>query len=205
MDRSELVRWNGELYQLLLRCYAQVSILEEIERHNTELIEQKKNMINAAQEVIEQMKVSVRCDLVLNLWKLYYDPDKTSRTLLNYRAHLRKFLRENLIFVNIKKRKRTPLMIELGDEICYLREQYLTQLTAPESVDELFLQKVKKVLEIIRGQFNETCRPEIDEALMPINKALLEKQRFTNTLGLSWLLEHSKVGWNGPEKEEQDL
>lgn len=58
------------------------------------------------------------------------------------------------------------------------------------------------MLEIIRGQFNETCRPEIGEALMPINKALLEKQRFTNTLGLSWLLEHSKVGWNGPEKEE---
>ncbi len=196
MDRSELVRWNGELYQLLLRCYAQVSILEEIERHNTEATERNKGMINAAQEVIEQVGVSVRCNLVLNLWKLYFDPDKGARTLMNYRAALRKFLRENVIFVNIKKRKRTPLMMEMGDEICFLREQYLTQLPAPEGVDMAFLQKVKKVLEIIREQFNETCRPEIDEALMPVNKALLEKQRFSSTLGLSWLLEHSKIERN---------
>lgn len=202
MDRSELVRWNGELYQLLLRCYAQVSILEEIERHNNETPERNKGMINAAQEVVEQVGMSVRGDLILNLWKLYFDSDKASRTLLNYRASLRKFLRENLIFVNIKKRKRTPLMIELGDEICYMRERYLTQLTAPEGVDMLFLQKVKKVLEIIRGQFNEICRPEIDEALMPINKALLEKQRFSTTLGLSWLLEHSKIERNNTEREE---
>ena len=65
-----------------------------------------------------------------------------------------------------------------------------------------FLQKAKKVLEIIREQFNETCRTEIDEALMPVNKALLEMQRFSSTLGLSWLLEHSKVGRNSPEKED---
>ena len=202
MDRSELVRWNGELYQLLLRCYAQVSILEEMERHNTETAERSKGMINASQAVVEQMGIAVRGELILNLWKLYFDPDKTSRTLLNYRANLRKFLRENLIFVNIKKRKCTPLMIELGDEIVYMREQYLTRLTPPERVDMQFLQRVKKVLEIIRGQFNETCRSEIDDVLLPLNSAELKKQQFTTTLGLGWMLEHSKIERNNPEKEE---
>lgn len=193
MERTEIIKWNSELFQLILRCYAEVTILEELEHYKVADSDSNKGMINAAHEVVEQMDMAMRCDLVMNLWKLYYDPDKNGRTLFCYRAKLRKFLRENLIFVVIKKRIRKAWVIEFGDDICFLRERYLTQLSVSEDINELFLQKAKTLLELIREQFNETCRTEIDEALIPINKALIKKQKFSTTLGLSWMLENSKV------------
>ncbi len=193
MERAEIIKWNSELFQLILRCYAEVTIIEELERYKLMTPESNKGMINAAQEIVEQMDAAMRCDLIMNLWKLYYDPNKNSRTLFCYRAAIRKFLRENIIFVVIKKRMRKSWVVELGDDICYLRERYLTQLCAPEDMDHLFLQKVKTLLDLVREQFNETCRSEIDEALIPVSKAMLKKQQFTTTLGLSWMLENSKV------------
>ncbi len=202
MERADIIKWNGELFQLILRCYTEVTTLEELERYKSMGPESNKGMIKAAQEVVEQMEASMRCDLVVNLWKLYYNPDKNGRTLFCYRAAMRKFLHENLIVVAIKKRMRKPWIVELGDDVCYLRERYLTQLCAPEDMDTLFLQKVKTLLEMIREQFNETCRKEIDEALMPINKAMIKKQQFSTTLGLSWMLENSKVKREEWEKGE---
>lgn len=193
MERADIIKWNGELFQLILRCYAEVTILEELERYKSLSPERNKDMIKAAQEIVEQMDAAMRCDLVMNLWKLYYEPDKNARTLFSYRAAMRKFLHENVILVAIKKRLRKAWIVELGDDICYLRERYMTQLAVPEDMDTLFLQKVRKLLDNIREQFNETCRTEIDEALMPITKAMIKKQQFSTTLGLSWMLENSKV------------
>ncbi len=195
MEKDEYIKWNGEVYRLILRCYADVTILEEIARYNENVSERKRGIIKASYDVIEHIGGAIRCDLVLGLWKLFYDMDKSSRSLPNLRAAFRRYTRENSIYITIKKRKRTPFVIEVGDDICYMRERYLTEMNPPE-FDDIFLKKIKKVLETIRPQFNEICIPEVDEALMPINKAVLERQRFSTSLGLSWMVENSTIGWN---------
>ncbi len=195
MEKDEYIKWNSEVYCLLLRCYVDVAILEEVEHYHADASERRKGMIKASYDVVGHICEAIRCDLVLSLWKVYYDLDRSSRSLPNLRAAFRKYTRENSLYITVKKRRRTPFAVEVGDELCHMREIYITEAVAPE-FDEIFLNKIKKILEIIRAQFNEICRPEIDEALIPINKAVLEKQRFHTSLGLSWLVGNSMVDWD---------
>ena len=144
---KQLFRNYNELYELILCCYKDVSILQEYEK----LQKEKRDWYNVAPNVSNYFVRLVQKDLASTLWKIYYDTNTVSK----FRNTINESLRNSDCRYETVKKERTNRSTE--NKLKAMRHQFLAHADMKRDSSKIDICELTELLEAICREFNKVC------------------------------------------------
>ena len=162
---KQLFRNYNELYELILCCYKDISILKAYE----ELQNEKKDLYNMFPHISNHFVVLVQKDLALTLWKIYYDTDSNANTVPKLRNTINKLLRDSGFEGKQVKQEKINKSIE--DKLKALRRQFLAHVDMGRSDRRIEICDLKTMLDTICRELNRVCDAIGNDKIFKISEA----------------------------------
>ena len=148
---KQLYRNYNELYELILCCYKDISILKAYE----ELQKEKKELYNMFPRISNHFVLLVQKDLALTLWKIYYDTDSNANTVPKFRNTINKLLRDS--GCECKQVKQEKINKSTENKLKALRRQFLAHVDMKRNNGRIEICDLKDLLDTICREFNRIC------------------------------------------------
>lgn len=161
---KQLFRNYNELYELILCCYKDISILKAYEK----LQKEKNDIYNMVSNISNHFILLLQKDLALTLWKIYYDTDSNANTVPKFRNAINKLLRDNGCECNQVKQEKMNKSIE--DKLKMMRRQFLAHTDMKRSGSKIEICELKELLDVICRDFNNVCEVVDDDRIVSISK-----------------------------------
>lgn len=161
---KQLFRNYNELYELILCCYKDISILEAYEKLQNE----KKDLYNMFPHISNHFVVLVQKDLALTLWKIYYDTNSNANTVPKFRNTINKLLRDS--GYECKQVKPEKINKSIEDKLKALRRQFLAHVDMKRNNSRIKVSELKQVLDTICRELNEVCDVIGDERIFKVSE-----------------------------------
>lgn len=161
---KQLFRNYNELYELILCCYKDISILKAFEK----LQKEKSNLYNMVPHISNHFVVLVQKDLALTLWKIYYDVDSNANTVSKFRNTINKLLRDSDCERRLVKKEKINKSIE--NKLKVLRRQFLAHTDMKRNDSRIKICELKELLDVICREFNRVCDAIDDDRVVNISE-----------------------------------
>ena len=148
---QQLFRNYNELYELILCCYKDVSILQEYDK----LQKEKSDLYNMALNISNHFVRLVQKDLALTLWKIYYDTNKNANTVSKFRNAINKLLQDSDREFKPVKKEKTNKSIE--NKLIMMRREFLAHADMKRDSSKIVICELKELLDLICSEFNRVC------------------------------------------------
>jgi len=178
---QQLFRNYNELYELILCCYKDISILKAYEK----LQKKKSDLYNMVSHVSNHFIVLVQKDLALTLWKIYYDTDPNANTVSKFRNAINKLLRDS--DSKSKPVKKEKINGSIEDRLTMMRRQFLAHTDMNRNSSKIEICELKELLDFICSEFNRVCDVIDDDRIVnisEINIGLQDMSYYTELLAL---------------------
>lgn len=152
---DKLWRNYNELYDLILCCYRDVSILKVYET----LQEENNDFLKMTPKNSKYYVLLLQKDLVLTLWKLYCDNDKNAETIQKFRNDIKKKDR------SIELEKLEIINPNTIRKIEQMRNQYLAHTDMTRKGSRIEIAELKKMLDTICREFNKVSKAIGDDRI----------------------------------------
>jgi len=167
---KQLYRNYNELYELLLCCYKDVSILKAYEKLQTE----KSDLYNKALHISNYFVVLAQKDLALTLWKIYCDSDSNANTVPRFRNTINQLLRNSGYEYKQVNKGKTNKSIE--NKLKVLRKKFLAHTDMKRNDSKIKICELKELLDAICKEFNNACNAIDDDKVVNISEIDIEIQ-----------------------------
>lgn len=169
LDEQSFRNYN-ELYELILCCYKDISILEAYEKLQNE----KRDLYNMVIHISNHYVVLLQKDLALTLWKIYCDNDKNANTVSKFRNTINKLLRDS----NCKDKQASKEKVNesIESKLKVLRRQFLAHTDMTRSDSRIKICELKELLDTLRREFNRVCSIVDDDRIKEITEIEIELQ-----------------------------
>lgn len=148
---KQLFRNYNELYELILCCYKDISVLKAYEKLQNEKID-SYNMVS---HISNHFVLLTQKDLALTLWKIYYDTDPNANTIPKFRNVINKLLRDS--DCECKQVKQEKINKNTEDKLKMLRRQFLAHVDMERNNNRIEICELKELLDVICREFNRVC------------------------------------------------
>ena len=169
---KQLFRNYNELYNLILCCYKDISILKAYE----ELQKKKNDMYNMALHVSDHFIVLVQKDLALTLYKIYYDTNPNANTVPRFRNDINKLLRDNNCECKQVKQKKIKINKNVENTLKVLRRQFLAHVDMYRNGSKIDIHELNVLLDVICKDFNQVCDVIDDDNFFSISDINISHQ-----------------------------
>jgi len=149
LDKQTHRNYN-ELYELLLSCYKDASILKAYEE-----VQKKKDLYDSVPNVSNHFVKLVQKDLALTLWKIYYDTDSKANTVPKFRNTINKLLRDN--GREHEQVKQEMINKNTENKLIMMRRQFLAHTDMNRKDSKILICELKEMLDAICKEFNNSC------------------------------------------------
>ena len=167
---NQLFRNYNELYELILCCYKDISILKAYEKLQNE----KKDLYNMFSHISNHFVVLVQKDLALTLWKIYCDTDSNANTVPKFRNAINKLLRES--GCECKQVKQEKINKSIENKLKALRRQFLAHVDMKRNDNRIEICELKEMLDMICKEFNRVCDVIDDDKIFNVSEINIEWQ-----------------------------
>lgn len=148
---KQLFRNYNELYELILCCYNDVSILQEYDK----LQKEKRDWYNVAPNISNYFVRLVQKDLALTLWKIYYDTASNANTVSKFRNTINKLrMNDDCSYKPVKKEKTNK---STEDKLKVMRREFLAHADMKRNSSKIEICELTELLEAICREFNRVC------------------------------------------------
>ncbi len=161
---NQLFRNYNELYELILCCYKDISILKAYEK----LQKEKSDLYNMVSHISNHFVLLVQKDLALTLWKIYYDTDSNANTVPKIRNAINKLLRDS--GCECKQVKQEKINKSTEDKLKMLRRQFLAHVDMKRNNNRIEICELKELLDAICREFNNVCDVVDDDRIVNISE-----------------------------------
>ena len=161
---KQLFRNYNELYELILCCYKDISVLKAYEKLQNEKIDS----YNIVSHISNHFVLLTQKDLALTLWKIYYDTDPNANTIPKFRNVINKLLRDS--DCECKQVKQEKINKNTEDKLKMLRRQFLAHVDMERNNNRIEICELKELLDVICREFNRVC-DVIDDDKIEIGRA----------------------------------
>lgn len=148
---KQLFRNYNELYELILCCYKDISVLKAYEKLQNEKIDS----YNIVSHISNHFVLLTQKDLALTLWKIYYDTDPNANTIPKFRNVINKLLRDSDCECTQVKQEKINKNTE--DKLKMLRRQFLAHVDMERNNNRIEICELKELLDVICREFNRVC------------------------------------------------
>lgn len=148
---KQLFRNYNELYELILCCYKDISVLKAYEKLQNEKIDS----YNIVSHISNHFVLLTQKDLALTLWKIYYDTDPNANTIPKFRNVINKLLRDS--DCECKQVKQEKINKNTEDKLKMLRRQFLAHVDMERNNNRIEICELKELLDVICREFNRVC------------------------------------------------
>lgn len=170
---EQLFRNYNELYESILRCYQEISVLEAYETLQKQQMDLYKRVCHISNLVV----LLSQKDLALTIWKIYLDTNQNANTVAKFRNKINTFLK-NSGYENktVKKEKINKIIV---NKLTMMRRQFLahTDMTRSDSIIKIC--ELKDVLDDICREFNRVCDVIDDDRVVKISEINIGLQEMT--------------------------
>lgn len=161
---KQLFRNYNELYELILCCYKDISILKAYEKLQNE----ESDSYNMVSHISNHFVLLVQKDLALTLWKIYYDTDSDANTVPKFRNAINKFLRDS--GCECKQVKPEKINKSIEDKLKMMRRQFLAHVDMKRNGSKIEICELKELLDVICREFNSVCEVIDDDRIVNISE-----------------------------------
>lgn len=161
---NQLFRNYNELFELILCCYKDISILKAYEK----LQKEKSDLYNMVSHISNHFVLLVQKDLALTLWKIYYDTDSNANTVPKFRNAINKLLRDSSC--ECKQVKQEKINKSTEDKLKMLRRQFLAHVDMKRNNNRIEICELKELLDTICREFNNVCDVVDDDRIDNISE-----------------------------------
>lgn len=161
---QQLFRNYNELYDLILCCYKDISILEAYEK----LQKENGDLYKMALTISNHFVVLMQKDLASTLWKIYYDTNKNANTVSKFRNAINKLLRDSDCESKPVKKEKTNKNIE--NKLIMMRRQFLAHTDMNRSDSRIKICELKELLDTICREFNRVCDVINDDRIAKVSE-----------------------------------
>jgi len=159
---DQTYRNYNELYDMILQCYRNISILDVYKKLQTEKTETYNMYSNISNHIIRL----VQKDLALTIWKMYFDIDKKANTIPKFRNTINKTLRE---FDNRhKKIDKSKFNTDTIKKLECMRMKFLAHTDMTRSNNRIEIFELIEILDTMCNEFNNICSIIEDERVKGI-------------------------------------
>lgn len=170
---QQLFRNYNELYELILCCYKDISILKAYEK----LQKEKSDLYNMTSHVSNHFIVLVQKDLALTLWKICYDNSPNANTVPKFRNAIYKLLKDCDNKFKPIKNKKTNGNIE--NKLRMMRKQFLAHADMKRDSSRIEICELKELLDSICNEFNRVCDVIDDDRIVNVSEINIGLQDMT--------------------------
>lgn len=170
---QQLFRNYNELYELILCCYKDISILNAYEK----LQKEKNDLYNETSHVSNHFIVLVQKDLALTLWKIYYDINPKANTVPKFRNAINKLLIDGDSESKTIKNEKTNRNIE--NKLKMMRREFLAHTDMERNSSKIEICELKELLDSICNEFNRVCDVIDDDRIVNVSEMNIGLQDMT--------------------------
>ena len=170
---EQLFRNYNELHAMIKQCYRNVAILEAYK------IIQKENqdIYASTQDISNHFIILMQKDLVLTLWKIYYDSDSKANTIPKFRNSVNGILRKcNCCDKQVKKEKGNRKVEEI---VKMMRRQFLAHTDMTRGDNRLEVSDMCELLDVMCKEFNCVCESIDDDQVVGISEIEIGLQEYS--------------------------
>lgn len=154
---NQTYRNYNELYDMILQCYRNISILNVYKELQTEKTETYNMYSNISNHIIRL----VQKDLALTIWKMYFDTDTKANTIPKFRNTINNRLRE---FDNgHKKIYKSKFNADTIKKLECMRMKFLAHTDMTRSNNRIEISDLMEILDTMCNEFNNICSVIEDE------------------------------------------
>ena len=170
---EQFYRNYNELYTMIKQCYCEVAILEAYK-----IIQKEKQDIYAStQDISNHFIILMQKDLVLTLWKIYYDSDSKANTIRKFRNSVNDILRKcNCCDKQVKKEKGNRKVEEI---VKMMRRQFLAHTDMTRGDNRLEVSDMCELLDVMCKEFNCVCEAIDDDQVVGISEIEIGLQEYS--------------------------
>lgn len=154
---NQTYRNYNELYDMILQCYRNISILnvyKELQTEKTETYNMYSNISNHLIRLVQK-------DLALTIWKMYFDTNTKANTIPKFRNTINKRLRE---FDNgHKKIYKSKFNADTIKKLECMRMKFLAHTDMTRSNNRIEISDLMEILDTMCNEFNNICSVIEDE------------------------------------------
>ncbi len=161
---QQLFRNYNELYELILCCYKDISILKAYEK----LQKENSDLYKRALTISNHFVVLMQKDLALTLWKIYYDKKPNANTITKFRNAVNKLLKDS--DRNFKPVKKEKISKNIEKKLIIMRRQFLAHADMKRNSSKIKICELKKLLDSICSEFNRVCDVIDDDRIINISE-----------------------------------
>lgn len=170
---EQLFRNYNELYESILRCYQEISVLEAYEM----LQKQQMDLYKRAFHISNLVVLLSQKDLALTIWKVYFDTNKNANTVAKFRNTINTLLKNSgCEDKTVKKEKINKIVL---NKLMMMRRQFLAHTDMKRSDSIIKICELKDVLDDICREFNGVCDVIDDDRVVKISEINIGLQEMT--------------------------
>lgn len=167
---EQLFRNYNELYEMIICCYKDVSILTGYETLQKDM----RDAYNMAPTISNHFVLLLQKNLALTLWKIYFDKNQDANTVPKFRNAINELLRSTSC--QGKQVKKEKINGNVESKLKQLRRQFLAHVDMTRSDSRILICELKDLLDAICREFNNICDVIDDDRVFNISEGKIGSQ-----------------------------
>lgn len=170
---EQLFRNYNELYESILRCYQEISVLEAYETMQKQQMDLYKRVCHISNLFV----LLSQKDLALTIWKIYLDTNTNANTVAKFRNTINTLLKNS--GYEDRTVKKEKINKNIVNKLTMMRRQFLAHTDEMRGDSIIQICELKNLLDDICREFNRVCDVIDDDRVAKISEINIGLQEMT--------------------------